>query len=232
VGDEIAVALCVPVTSPLNDPVKFVELPLKLAVIVPAEKLPLPSLFTITPELFAEVALLAAIVAAFTDVAVDPPTFDTTVAACVPITSPDNEPLKFVAVVAVVAFPDKLAVIVPAEKLPVPSRLTIVPDEFDAVELLARITPAFTEDAEDPPTVFTVVTAAPGPVPLTSPTKDVIFAPPAVAIQADPFQIYKTPSLAVTLSAPMPSGGGVGNAKKFATVKTAVDVPPPPTSII
>jgi hypothetical protein len=41
------------------------------------------------------------------------------------VTSPANEPVKLVVLVAVVALPFKFAVIVPAEKLPDASRLTI-----------------------------------------------------------------------------------------------------------
>src|SRR5437016_4931534 len=61
--------------------------------------------------------------------AVCPPTKLTTVALCVPVTSPANEPLKLVALVAlvaVVALPITFAVIVPAEKLPDASRFTMV----------------------------------------------------------------------------------------------------------
>src|SRR5713101_3453512 len=60
----IAVALCVPVTSPLRLPLKFVvllaveALPLRLAVIVPAEKLPEPSRLTRALLVLAAVALL------------------------------------------------------------------------------------------------------------------------------------------------------------------------------
>ena len=71
------------------------------------------------------VAAFAKTVAAATFAAVCPPTELTTVALCVPVTSPDNDPLKLVAVVAVVALPLKFAVIVPAEKLPDASRATI-----------------------------------------------------------------------------------------------------------
>ena len=52
------------------------------------------------------------------------------------MTSPDNDPEKLVVVVAVVALPLKLAVIVPAEKLPDPSRATIV---FAVLELVASV---------------------------------------------------------------------------------------------
>ena len=72
------------------------------------------------------VAAFASTVAAATFAALWPPTKLTTVAPCVPVTSPDNEPEKLVAVVAVVALPLKLAVIVPAEKLPDASRATNV----------------------------------------------------------------------------------------------------------
>jgi hypothetical protein len=147
------VALCVPVTSPLNDPVKFVELvavvavvalPLKFAVIVPAAKLPDASRFTSVLTVSALVAAFAAVVAVATFAAVWPPTVLTTVALCVPVTSPLNDPVKFVAVVAVVAvvalvaFPVKFAVIVPAEKLPDESRATIVLAVFPLVAVVAE----------------------------------------------------------------------------------------------
>ena len=55
--------------------------------------------------MLALVALLASTVAAATFDALCPPTELTTVALCVPVTSPANDPEKLVAVVAVVALP-------------------------------------------------------------------------------------------------------------------------------
>src|SRR4029434_10474865 len=103
-----------------------------VTLIVLAEKLPDASRFTIALAVFALVAALASTVAAAILAAVCPPTKLTTVAPCVPVTSPTNDPEKLVAVVAVVAIvalvalPLKFAVIVPAEKLPEASRLTII----------------------------------------------------------------------------------------------------------
>jgi hypothetical protein len=97
-------------------------------LINPAAKLPVPSRLTTAFGVSRFVALFASTVAAATFAAVCPPTKLTTVAFCVPVTSPLNEPVKLAelaAVVAVVAFPDKFAVIVPAEKLPDASRTTI-----------------------------------------------------------------------------------------------------------
>ena len=78
-------------------------LPLKLvAVIAPAEKLPIPSRFTIVFAVFTLVAALAATAPLATAAAVWPPTLDTSVAPCVPVTFPANGPEKLVAVTAVV----------------------------------------------------------------------------------------------------------------------------------
>ena len=87
----------------------LVEVPVKVAVIVPAAKLPEPSLFTIVLAVF---KLVAAIVSS------------TLCTTCACVLFPTFKVL--VAVVAVVAFPVKSAVIVPAAKLPEPSLLTIV----------------------------------------------------------------------------------------------------------
>jgi hypothetical protein len=142
-----AVADCVPVTSPSSEPVKFVALfavvalvalvavdafPLSVAVIVPAAKLPEASRFTIVLPVLTFVALLAAAVAEAIFAAVAPPTVATAVELCVPVTSPESEPVKFVALLAVVALvavaalPFSAAVIAPAKKLPEASRFTIV----------------------------------------------------------------------------------------------------------
>ena len=123
-----------PVTSPESDPLKLVvvvavvalvALPFKAAVMVPAAKLPEASRLTMVLTVSALVAALAAVVAEATLAADWPPTVLTTVADCVPVTSPESDPLKLVAVVAVVALPIRAAVIVPAEKLPLASRTTI-----------------------------------------------------------------------------------------------------------
>ncbi len=141
--------------------VAVVAFPSKLPVISPAIKLPLASRLTIVPAVLASVAALARIVAAFTFDAVDPPTVETTVAPCVPVTSPASDPLKLVAVpavvaviaeVAVVAFPSKSPVILPAAKLPPASRLTKVPAVLASVAALARSVAAFIFAAVDPPT--------------------------------------------------------------------------------
>jgi len=79
-------------------------LPLMLpAEMAPAEKLPEASLFTIVFAVFALVAALAAVVPEETVAADTPPTLETTVALCVPVTSPDKEPEKLLAVVAELA---------------------------------------------------------------------------------------------------------------------------------
>jgi hypothetical protein len=140
-----------------------VALPDNEPVIVPAVKLPLASRLTIVLAVLRSVDALASIVAKLTFAALDPPTVETTVAACVPVTSPSRLPLKLVAVpavvadVAVVAFPSKFAVIDPAVKLPLPSRLTIVFIVLTSVAALAKTVAAFTLAADDPPTVETTV---------------------------------------------------------------------------
>jgi len=68
--------------------------PIKLAVIVPAVKLPEASRCTIVFGVLVLVAALAAVVADETLAAVCPPTVDTTVAFCVPVTSPIKLPVK------------------------------------------------------------------------------------------------------------------------------------------
>ena len=85
------------------------------------------------------------------------------VALWVPVTSPDKLPLKlvaeatFVAVVAVVALPESVAVIVPAVKLPLPSRFTMALAVFALVAALASTAPAATLAAVCAPTVDTTV---------------------------------------------------------------------------
>ena len=104
-----------------------------------AAKLPDPSRLTIWFAVLALVALLASTVAAATFDALCPPTKLTTVALCVPVTSPDNDPEKLVAVVAVVALPLKFAVMVPAEKLPDASRATMALAVLALVAVVAEL---------------------------------------------------------------------------------------------
>jgi hypothetical protein len=92
-----------------------------VTLIAPAEKPPVAVRLTIALAVLALTALL------------------TTVAPCVPVTSPDNEPEKLVAVVAVVALPLKFAVIVPAEKLPDASRATMAFAVFALVAVVAEL---------------------------------------------------------------------------------------------
>jgi len=165
------------VTSPAKLPLKLVAvvavvavvaLPLSAAVIVPAEKLPEASRLTMVLAVLALVAALAAVVAEATLEAVCPPTVATTVAPCVPVTSPAKLPLKLVDVVAVVALPLSAAVIVPAEKLPEASRLTMVLAVLALVAALAAVVAEATFAAVCPPTVDTTVALC---VPVTSPAK-------------------------------------------------------------
>jgi hypothetical protein len=98
-----------------------------------------------------EVAAITVEVAEATLEALAPPTSATAVEDCVPVTSPVKEPLKLVAVPAVVAvpaevalvavkaFPFKLAVIVPALKLPETSLNTIVEAVFKFVAVVAEL---------------------------------------------------------------------------------------------
>lgn len=105
---------------------------------------------TIVLAVLALVAAFARTVAAATFAAVCPPTKLTTVAPCVPVTSPDKDPVKLVAlvaVVAVVALPFKFAVIVPAEKLPNASRLTIVLAVLELVAAFAAMVAVATSAA-------------------------------------------------------------------------------------
>ena len=105
------------------------------------EKPPAALRLTIVLAVLTLVAALANTAPEATFAAVWPPTVLTTVALCVPVTSPDNEPVKlvaFVAVVAVVALPLKLAVMVPALKLPELSRKTMVLGVFAEVAVVAE----------------------------------------------------------------------------------------------
>lgn len=89
------------------------------AEIVPALKLPLASRRTMVENVFALVAALAKTVAASTFAAVCPPTLDV--------------------LVEVVALPLKLAVIVPAVKLPLASLATIASTVFALVAVVAEL---------------------------------------------------------------------------------------------
>ena len=118
------------------------------AQIVWTAKSPFSSLFTTAPGVFALSGSTPAI-------------FVTTVAPCVPLTSPAKAPVKFVALTAVkavsalvadraltaesalvaaVALPAKFPVIVPAAKSPFASRRTIVPPVLSSVALLPSVT--------------------------------------------------------------------------------------------
>jgi hypothetical protein len=119
--------------------VAVVAFPVREAVMVPAEKLLDPSLLTIALAVLAEVAALPRTAAAPTFAPVWPPTEDTTVAPDVPVTSPTNAPEIAAADVAVVALPVSVAVMVPAEKLPEPSRWTRVEGVLAEVAVCARV---------------------------------------------------------------------------------------------
>ena len=116
--------------------VNELEITSSVTLIADVENPPDALRLTIALAVFALVAALARTVAAATLAAVCPPTKLTTVALCVPVTSPLKEPEKLVAVVAVVALPFKFAVIVPAEKLPDASRVTIA---FAVLALVAVV---------------------------------------------------------------------------------------------
>ena len=74
-----------------------------------------------------------------------------------------------VALVAVVALPARVAVTVPAEKFPDPSRFTIVLGVSALVAALAALAPPATFAAVTPPTVATAVALC---VPITSPASE------------------------------------------------------------
>jgi hypothetical protein len=132
-------------------------LPLSTAVIVPAAKFPSESRLTMVFGRALLAALFAAVTPDATFAALVPPTVATVVVPCVPVTSPDNDPEKFAALVAVAALPLRSAVMVPAEKLPSTSRLTIVLTVLLLVAELTAVTPLATLLALMPPTVETVV---------------------------------------------------------------------------
>jgi hypothetical protein len=148
--------------------VALVAFPERVAVMVPAEKLPLASRFTIVFAVEDEVAELAAETPEAIELADCPPTEPTTVEDCVPVTSPERLPVKDVDEVAEVAFPAKLAVITLAEKLPFASLRTMRLAVAEAVAEFAALAPDATEDAERPPTEDTTVADW---VPVTSPVK-------------------------------------------------------------
>lgn len=142
-----------PVTSPDSVPVKFVvdavevaksavvALPFKEAVIVPAEKFPEASLLTIVDAVLRDVELFARVTPEATLEDDIPPTVETTVALWIPVTSPEREPEKLVDVieeVEEVAFPLREAVMVPAEKLPEASLVTIADGVLDDVAEVAE----------------------------------------------------------------------------------------------
>jgi hypothetical protein len=165
------------VTSPANIPVKLVALPavvataalpLRFAVIVPAMKLPDASRRTIAFGVLLFVAPLAALTPAATFAAVTPPTDVTVVAPWVPAMSPEKVPVKLVALLAVVALPSRVAVMIPALKLPDPSRRTNLPGVFASVAALAAPAPAAMLAAGWPAICETTVALC---VPVTSPEK-------------------------------------------------------------
>ena len=115
---------------------EVVALPLNDAVIVPALKLPEASRATMVEPVFAFVALDVTVKVAAEDwlaVKVCDPDKP------VPDTFMVNVPLfTFAAVVAVLAFPSKLAVMVPAEKLPEASRATMAEAVLALVAVVAE----------------------------------------------------------------------------------------------
>ena len=117
--------------------VAVLALPFNAAVIVPALKLPEPSRATMAPAVFAFVAFDVTVNVELPDwLAVKEAEPDSPV----PETAKDSAPLlTFAAVVAVLAFPSRLAVMVPAEKLPEPSRATIAFAVFALVAVVAEL---------------------------------------------------------------------------------------------
>jgi hypothetical protein len=188
-----------------EDPLTLpVTLPTKEAVIVPAVKLPVPSLITSVPGVLIEAALPTSTVAAAIAEAVCPPTWPTTVVLWLPVTSPAKLPVKLIVVVELVdveALPFKLAVIVPAAKLPAESLSTRELGTLLDVAVSIKITAAAIADADWPPTKLTVVVVAPGPVPETSPIRDVIaVTEPMTDRTPELFMMYALPSVFVKKS--------------------------------
>jgi hypothetical protein len=90
------------------------------------------------------------------------------------VTSPNKLPVKLIDVLAVLAFPFKDAVMIPAAKLPELSLSTTVFGILRGVAVPIAVAAAAIEAALAPPTKLTVVAAEPGPDPVTSPVKEVI----------------------------------------------------------
>ena len=124
-------------------------LPVKLAVIVPALKLPLASRATIAFTVFAFVAVVAELLTLLAVLIVDkfvsaiePANIAfVTFAAPIVVALPTDvtSPVKFALVVTFDAVPVKVAVIVPAAKLPLPSLATIVETVFTFVAVVAEL---------------------------------------------------------------------------------------------
>ena len=114
-----------------------VALPDRAAVIVPAVKFPEASRATMVDAVFALVALDVTVNVELPDwLAVKEADPDKPV----PETAMDNVPLlTLAAVVAVVALPDRAAVIVPAVKLPEASRATMAEAVFALVAVVAAL---------------------------------------------------------------------------------------------
>lgn len=169
------VAPWVPVTSPDSKPVKEIEefalvaFPTRAAVTTLASKFPSESLATILLGWRSLEASLAACAPEATDAALDPPTEETTVADCVPVTSPERGPENPTAALALVAFPLRLADTTLAEKFPRESLATMRFAKLAAVAEFAAVAPEATEVAATPPTAPTDVADC---VPVTSPDRD------------------------------------------------------------
>jgi hypothetical protein len=118
-------------------PDTLVAFPLNVAVIVPALKLPEPSRATIVETVFKLVAFDVTVNVELPDwLAVKEAEPDRPV----PETPKDSVPLlTFAAVVAVLALPFNAAVMVPAEKLPEPSRATMADAVFALVAVVAAL---------------------------------------------------------------------------------------------
>jgi hypothetical protein len=122
--------------------------PVIFAVMVPALKFPVVSLFTIVLAVLASVAALAALAPEAMFAADTVPTVLTTVVPWGPVTSPARDPVKEAALPE--TFPVIFAVMVPALKFPEASRATMALkvlaelavvaelDTFPAVEIVAR----------------------------------------------------------------------------------------------
>src|SRR5436189_288803 len=108
--------------APAPDPIAVLKAPVVFAdnVFTPT---PVLFRFTIVLAVFKLVAEFAAVVADATFDALCPPMVVTTVALCVPVTSPDNDPLKFVAVAAVVAV---LALVAVVAVVALPFKLAVI----------------------------------------------------------------------------------------------------------